>query len=420
MKIFFSVGEPSGDLHGANLIRELNKRHKDLICVGYGGPQMAGAGCQLHADLTQLAIMWLLRVLLNLHKFLALLIQADRYFKNHRPDAVVLIDYPGFNWWIARRAKVHGIPVVYYGVPQIWAWASWRIRKLRRLTDYVLCKLPFEEEWFKQRGCNATFVGHPFFDELSQQRLDSRFLENLSRDAGPMITILPGSRNQEVTKNLRWLLKASERICEQIPHARLMVASYNTLQANFARQIVLEQKLPADVIVNKTPELIHAADVCLACSGSVSLELLYHAKPAVILYWVGPFSYWIQSKVRKVRYITLANLLAMEDPCKLKVSPLSPSEQERLPMPEYLTCQDKSEEITAHVVRWLSNTVAYRSQQTQLKDLRRQFGQTGASAKAAEFILEKISNKAPKVSRPHFLPGKSAVPVSSGDPVSLL
>ena len=126
MKIFFSVGEPSGDLHGANLILRLRKRMPGIQTVGYGGPKMAAAGCQLHEDLTKLAVMWFVRVLCDLDKFWDLVGRADRYFRHHRPDAVVLIDYPGFNWWIARRAKAHGIPVFYYGTPQMWAWAGWR------------------------------------------------------------------------------------------------------------------------------------------------------------------------------------------------------------------------------------------------------------------------------------------------------
>ena len=146
----------------------------------------------------------LLRVLLNIHKFLALASRADRYFRHHRPDAVVLIDYPGFNWWIARRAKAHGIPVFYYAPPQIWAWAQWRVKKMRRLVDHVLCSLPFEETWLKERGCNATFVGHPFFDEVRQQQLDQEFLARMRRDDRPLVTILPGSRTQEVTQNLEW------------------------------------------------------------------------------------------------------------------------------------------------------------------------------------------------------------------------
>ena len=133
MKIFFSVGEPSGDLHGANLIRQLRHQRGDVKAVGYGGPRMAEAGCGLHEDLTLLAVMGFLRVLVNLHRFLSLVSRADRYFRHHRPDAVVLIDYPGFNWWIARRAKRHGIPVFYYGTPQLWAWGGWRIGKIHQL-----------------------------------------------------------------------------------------------------------------------------------------------------------------------------------------------------------------------------------------------------------------------------------------------
>ena len=117
----------------------------------------------LHADLTKLAVMWLLRALLNLHQFWKLVVQADRYFRHQRPDAVILIDYPGFNWWIARRAKIHGIPVFYYGAPQMWAWAAWRVHKMRRLVDHVLCKLPFEADWFRAassatRRTSATLI----------------------------------------------------------------------------------------------------------------------------------------------------------------------------------------------------------------------------------------------------------------------
>jgi lipid-A-disaccharide synthase len=175
--IFFSAGEPSGDLHGANLIRQLQEQCPGLRAVGYGGPKMAEAGCRLHADLTALAVMWFARAILNLHKFWDLASRADRYFRHHRPDAVVLIDYPGFNWWIARRAKAHGIPVFYYCPPQIWAWARWRVKKMRRLVDHVLCSLPFEAPWFRRHGCNATFVGHPFFDEVRRYAYDEQFIE---------------------------------------------------------------------------------------------------------------------------------------------------------------------------------------------------------------------------------------------------
>ncbi|MCC6475235.1 MAG: lipid-A-disaccharide synthase, partial [Burkholderiales bacterium] len=172
MRLFFSVGEPSGDLHGSNVIRALREQEPSIECVGYGGPLMRAAGFRQHYDLCENAIMGVSRAIRAIPQMRRLLKNADEYFRLHRPDAVVMIDYPGFNWHIARRAKARGIPVFYYGVPQLWAWASWRVKKRRRLIDHALCKLPFEEQWFRERGVNATYVGHPFFDQLEAQQLD--------------------------------------------------------------------------------------------------------------------------------------------------------------------------------------------------------------------------------------------------------
>src|ERR1051325_6441696 len=164
MRIFFSVGEPSGDIHGANLIRCLQELRPDVECVGFGGDNMAKAGAQLLFPLTQLAVMGFTQVLSILPQAISLISKADRYFRHHRPDAVVLIDFPGFNWWIARRAHYHKIPVYYFVPPQLWAWASWRVKKMQRWVDHVLCTLPFEVDWYRQRGIEADYVGHPFFD----------------------------------------------------------------------------------------------------------------------------------------------------------------------------------------------------------------------------------------------------------------
>ena len=242
MKLFFSVGEPSGDLHGASLIRQLRERHPQIECVGYGGPRMKAAGCVLLEDLTQLAIMWFLRVALNLHKFWWLLKRADRYLGEQRPDGVVLIDYPGFNWWIARKAKKHGIPVFYYGAPQMWAWAGWRVGKMRRLVDHVLCKLPFEEDWFRARGVSATFVGHPYFDELAREFPHEA--DRPANDSPRLVTILPGSRTQEVTGNVPMLLRAAKLILRAVPDVQFAVASYNDRQAELAREMVRSSGVP--------------------------------------------------------------------------------------------------------------------------------------------------------------------------------
>ncbi len=406
MKIFFSAGEPSGDLHGANLIRQLRARHDDLEVVGYGGPAMAAAGCRLHTDLTQLAVMWFLRVLLNIHKFLALAGRADRYFRHHRPDAVVLVDYPGFNWWIARRAKAHGIPVFYYAPPQIWAWASWRVRKMRRFVDHVLCALPFEARWLAERGCRATFVGHPFFDEVRGQKLDQAFVREHDDPRRPLVTILPGSRTQEVTHNVRHFLKAARIIQQHVPHVRFAIAAFKPHQAELVRQAVTASGLETPVYVGRTPELIRLANCCLAVSGSVSLELLHHAKPTAILYKISPLAYAVQRQFRRVKYITLVNLLAARDVFSGDLAPYDPNapNADDALFPEYLTCEDRSAQLARHVVEWLLNPSARASLVARLEQLRLQVGQAGAAETASTYILDELQRRPQPVPRPHYVP----------------
>jgi lipid-A-disaccharide synthase len=411
--IFFSVGEPSGDLHGANLIRQLRERCPDIQTVGYGGPKMAEAGCQLHADLTALAVMWVARVVVNLHKFWDLGSRADRFFRHHRPDAVVLIDYPGFNWWIARRAKAHGIPVFYYSPPQIWAWARWRVKKMRRFVDHVLCGLPFEEAWLREHGCNATFVGHPFFDEVRRYPYDERFIaEHRSQEGdspvfasaktgtvparkGPLVAILPGSRTQEVANNLRWFLKAAAIVHEKVPDARFALAAFKPHQAETARTLVERSGLPIEVCLGKTPEIMRAADCAMSVSGSVSLELLYHTVPTVILYWISPFAYLVQTFFRKVKYITLVNLLSTDGLAEKDITPFDPSQADadRVLFPEYLTCEDRSAQIAAHVVEWLTDPAKRTARVEALAALKEHVAHGGASGRAADYILNALSTR---------------------------
>lgn len=406
LTIFFSVGEPSGDLHAANLIRAIRERSPDARFVGYGGPKMAQVGCRLHVDLTALAVMWFLRVLINLHKFAHLVSRADRYFRHERPDAVVLVDYPGFNWWIARRAKAQGIPVFYYTPPQIWAWASWRVKKMRRFVDHVLCSLPFEEKWFRDHGCNATFVGHPFFDEVRQHSLDNEFIAAQQRKRGPLVAILPGSRTQEVLQNLRWQLKAAAIVMSRVPDVRLAIASFKPQQAEMAQKLVAELGLPADVYLRKTPELVSLADCCIAVSGSVSLEILHYARPTVILYHISRLAYFVQGFFRRVKYITLVNLLAADELYPQDITPFDPSAPgaERVPFPEYLTCEDRSQQVARHVIEWLTDDAARLARVKQLEELRRVVGHSGASKTAAEYILRTLDARPRVVPRPHYVP----------------
>jgi lipid-A-disaccharide synthase len=314
---------------------------------------------------------------------------------------VVLVDYPGLNWWIARRAKAHGIPVFYYLPPQIWAWATWRAKKMRRLTDHVLCCLPFEEPWLRQRGCNATLVGHPFFDEVRRRPLDEEFLARQRRQPGPLVAILPGSRDQEVAHNLSWLLKAAAAVRQAVPEARFAVGAFKERQAEVVRREIKGQgsgvrgqgELPIEVYVGKTAELMHLAKCCMACSGSVSLELLYHTTPTVILYWISRPAYFVQGLLRKAKYITLVNLLAQwqADSAAGKSWTAEGGTDDHVLFPEYLTCEDRSAEIAAHLVDWLTHDDKRQSLVEQLTRLKEKVAQEGASARAAEYVLAALS-----------------------------
>lgn len=401
--IFFSVGEPSGDLHGENLVRMLQERQPGLHAVGFGGPRMQAAGMELLSDLTELAVMWIVQAVVNVDKFWRLLQRAEEHFRTRRPDAVVLIDFPGFNWWVARKAKKYGIPVIYYGAPQMWAWGDWRIRKMRRLVDDVLCKLPFEADWYQQRGCQATYVGHPYFDELTRHVVDRRFLEQHAMDAEQqMVGILPGSRTQEVRNNLPVFLRAAERIAAQQPGTRFAVASFNEKQAEMARQLIRTTRLPIEVFVNHTGEVIQLSDCCLACSGSVSLELMYYAKPSVIHYWLNRRMYYFAKHfLLQCKYMTLVNLLACEDRFDLTYAPYDPRHPgaDQVPFPEYPACTDKSAQLADHIVHWLRTPAEYRRRVDQLVGLRARFCKPGATRRAADYILDRLEH--PRTPRHH-------------------
>jgi lipid-A-disaccharide synthase len=288
----------------------------------------------------------------------------------------------------------------------MWAWAGWRVGKMRRLVDHVLCKLPFEADWYRERGCRATYVGHPYFDELHQQRLDSGFVARQQRQAGPLVTILPGSRNQEVEANLADLLRTAARVRAEVPQARFAIAAFNATQAARARRWTESWPFPVEIHVGRTPELIDCATVCLACSGSVSLELLYRGKPTVIHYRISRLAYFVQRYFRKVRYITLVNLLASEDRYCTRAEP-DDSHRDDVPFPEYLTCEDRSVEMARDLIRWLRDPEAWQATVNQLEALRDAFGVPGASFSAAAYVQRHLPQRIVSV-QPHHRPDRAA------------
>jgi len=377
MRIFISTGEPSGDLHAANLIEALRKRRPDTEFVGFGGPHMEKAGATVLFPLVDLAIMWFGRVLLNIHKFFRLLDQADQYFAKEKPDAVVVIDYPGFHWWLAKKAKARNIPVFYFVPPQIWAWGGWRVNKVRKYVDHVLCSLPFEPAWYHARGVpEAVYIGHPYFDELADRILDESFLAAERAKGGPIVALLPGSRTQEVTKNLPMMLRAAEKLSGERPDVRFIVACLHEKHRTLAQQILKESglELRLEIQAARTPELIRLADLAWAVSGSVGLELMVEALPSVVVYKIRHFDLFVARRFIRSKYISLVNLLADDEL-----------------MPEYLTPVDVSTAMADWAAKWLNDPSSREHASKALADLRDRVAVPGASERAAERIIEVVA-----------------------------
>ncbi|MDP1564407.1 MAG: lipid-A-disaccharide synthase [Pirellulaceae bacterium] len=388
MRVFISAGEPSGDLHGANLVHELQA--EGVQCVGFGGPRMQEAGCQLYHDMTQYAVMFL-QALKYLPQIWAQYRHADRIFATGQIDAVVLIDFPGFNWWVAKAAKRHRVPVFYYGVPQMWGWLPWRVHKLRRLVDHVLCKLPFEVPWFADRGVTAHYVGHPYFDELHQRQLDTEFLQEYGDPRSPLITLLPGSRNQEVDANLECLLETAVRIKQEMPQASFAVACFHPAQAEFVRQVVASSQLPIDVFVKRTPELIELSTLCLACSGSVSLELMYHEKPSIIVYRLKRLQAIGKWFLMTCRFVTLVNLLATDDISRRAGRPGEATGGDpHVPFPEFAWLRNPAKEMAALAIEWLRDPRELQRRRQQLIELKAKYARPGATARAAQYLVDQF------------------------------
>ncbi len=377
MKIFFSVGEPSGDQHAAHLIRELQTQRPEIECVGYGGPLMLAAGCRLDFQLTDLAVMGQLSVIPLLSKFRSLLKQAAAQFERERPDAVVLVDFPGFNWWIARAAKKLGIPVFYYCPPQLWAWAAWRIKKVKRFVDHVLACLPFEAEWYQQRGVPAVYVGHPFFDEVAEKALDQSLLDAQRARPERRIAILPGSRNHEVHANFPIQIEVMRRLSLEFPDVRFLVANYKDSQRLLCEEWLRKTApdLPVEFHTGKTSEILELAECCLMVSGSVSLEVLARGVPAVVLYRGDWLFALIVRLLVTVKYMSLPNLVAGRE--LMPEHPISGSPRRHI------------DQMVVQFSTWLSDPLALARSVRPLHELRDSLVRTGATVTAARIILER-------------------------------
>lgn len=379
MHVFISAGEPSGDLHGSNLIGSLKQLDSNIAFSGLGGDRMVAAGITPLVHVKDLSVVGLLKVaerFFDLSRYLDLV---RRHFKKNRPDVVVLIDFPGFNWWVAARAKEFKIPVIYFVPPQLWAWGGWRVAKMKKLVDKVLCNFEFEKQWFHARGVDADLVGHPYFDELMNRKIETGLVDAIKSKGSPVIGILPGSRSQELHQNLGSQLQAAKLINKKFPSAQFHVACLHQRHADLVwekmRNASLE-KIPINIHSGTTKEIICASDCTISVSGSVSLELLQAAVPSAILYQASRPMIVLAKWLMKCRFISLPNLMADKEF-----------------FPEFVSHKPLGTELAMTICDWLENAKKMDLARKNLKGLWSLISKPGACDRAASRVVQLATAK---------------------------
>jgi lipid-A-disaccharide synthase len=298
-KYYLIAGEPSGDLHGAHLIRALKQRTPESTFRAWGGDKMAGEGAEIVTHYREMAFMGFVEVLQNIFTILGLMRKCKADILAHKPDVLILIDYPGFNMRIAKFARANRIKVAYYIAPQVWAWKESRVAKLKNTTDAMLVILPFEKEFYARHGMEVTYVGHPLLNHL--QPAESR--EQVSE--APAIALLPGSRKQEIGKILPEMLKVTARF----PNASFIIGMAPSQDIAFYESVVKSVK-GVSLYAGATYDLLRNADAALVTSGTATLETALIGLPQVVCYKTSSISYRLARFFIRVKYISLVNLIA--------------------------------------------------------------------------------------------------------------
>ena len=309
-KIWIVAGEASGDLYGAELAKELMLARPGIDVAGMGGAAMKAAGVRIMVDSTELGIVGIVEVLKKLPFFMGLLGKVTEMARAERPDAVVLIDYPGFNIRLAERLYEAGLRVVYYISPQVWAWKKGRIPKIARNVDRMLCIFPFEPKVYGGTGLDAEFVGHPLLEILKPYRER----KDVERD-GKLVLLLPGSRSSELNALVKTMVNTATLLLQRdsslkfampLPRERTKELALSIMNGMDAPKATLEA---IDVSVGNTRELMTKASCGIAASGTVTVEAAILGLPLVVTYKVNWLSYQLAKRLVKLPYITIANLV---------------------------------------------------------------------------------------------------------------
>jgi len=370
MKYYLIAGETSGDLHGANLIRALKNADAQAHFRFLGGDAMekeAGVSPVIHSS--ALSFMGFIEVLANLFTILGNLKKVKKDLLVNRPDALILIDFPGFNLKLAGFAKKNNIKTFYYISPKVWAWNQKRVLKIKRNVNHLFCILPFEVEFYKEWGMEVDYVGNPLLDAIARYSSDPDFRKNVQLGEKPIVALLPGSRKMEIMK----LLPLMVSLPKSFPAYQFVIAGALGFAESFYQSFFHQQQVP--VVFNQTYDLLNNAQAAVVASGTATLEAALFHVPQVVVYKANQLSIWIAKLVIKVKYISLVNLIM------------------HIPVVRELIQDDYNEDMVKDELNRILHDEAYRSNMLQnYKALDHKMGEVGASERTARLIVHYLNN----------------------------
>lgn len=367
MNYYILAGEASGDLHASNLIKELKKIDENASFRCWGGDLMQNQGATIVKHIRDLAFMGFVEVLANIKTILGNFKVCKADILNHKPDVLILVDYPGFNLRMAEWAKKNGILVYYYISPQIWAWKKNRIKKIRRFVDKMFCIIPFEKQFYADHGLNVEYVGHPLLDAIKEYRENQIKPLKIER---PFIAILPGSRKQEIKRMLPVMLESAAKY----PEFEIVVAAAPALSLDFYQPFIGNHKV--HLIQNQTYDIFSQCHAALVKSGTSTLEAALFKVPQVVCYKAAEISYQIAKSIVTIKYVSLANLI-----------------QDRLVVKELLQHDFTVEKISGELAKLLYDDQYRKTMMNDFELLAAELGEGGASKKAAELMFQHLTKR---------------------------
>jgi lipid-A-disaccharide synthase len=371
------AGEASGDLHGAHLLEALCKIDPHVHCFGMGGDALQRAGMTLLYHHRSFSVVGITEVFLKLRVILKALRELKQSLDRERPDLVILVDFPDFNFRLAKAAHRRGIPVLYYISPQVWAWRSGRVKLISKWVRKMVVFFPFEVPIYKAAGVDVEWVGHPLLDivrpSLSRKEALQKF--NLSPER-PIVALLPGSRESEIEKLLSTLLASAQLLQREIPTLQFVIPLASGMSREMLSPWVRQSSIPVKVVEGLTYDVMNVADLLITASGTATLEGAILGRPMVIIYRVSPLSYWIGRMLVRVDHIGMVNLVAGKGL-----------------MPELLQKDANPERIAAESLPILKDPALRRQMMEGTEEVRRNLGEPGAVRRAAS-IVHSLLNEA--------------------------